>query len=321
MPDISLWPKCNSHCVMCTNPDYYIRNDIKADYTFAGIKNRLDRYKKGSEEFSKFNDVPSVFTFTGGECTMNPDLFKIVDYAFKEFPHTRMDLLTNGRRFSDPKFALKTLRLFPDLYYIIPLHGHNARIHEAVTRAPRSYQEVIEGVQNLFKFGLEPHRMEIRVVVVGFNFRYLAEIAETIMREWPEVKRLVYIFMEPEGQAEKNLRSIKVEYTETTPYVKKLATFAKHFDLFKLYHFPLCTQHPSTWHLIDRTLDKSERSFIDACDDCTMRKYCLGVHNEYIGNIGIGEIKPILDHYDILEGPTWYNPISEVKNITIPLSA
>ena len=75
MPDIAIWNRCNSHCVMCTNPKDYQEKKVSISYTYENIKKRWG---------NRHIDPDDNLSITGGEPTIHPDFFKIIRWFREE---------------------------------------------------------------------------------------------------------------------------------------------------------------------------------------------------------------------------------------------
>ena len=68
----------------------------------------------------------------------------------------------------------------------------------------------------------------------------------------------------------------------------------------------------SLWKYTWRTLPKYEVTFLPRCKDCLYKKYCLGIHKEYLKKVGGEEFQPIKNKYLIKETNNFYHPIQDV---------
>ena len=213
MADIPIWYQCNNNCLMCSNPSYYIDNSVGYKYNFESIKERIDNFEKGGVEFQSFNEAKDSFILTGGEPTINPDFFKIVNYINLRFHNSKISLLTNGRRFFYLEFVQKCSSL-PWLYYQISLHGHDNKSHDLITQVPGSFEQTVSGIKNLLQNNVDPNKIAIRIVINKLNYNLLENILEFITTTFPSIKNVVLIFMEYEGQAIRNMDKIKIRYQD-----------------------------------------------------------------------------------------------------------
>jgi len=304
MPVICVWNKCNSKCLMCSNPSEFQSRDSYKDYGFDALKQRID----------KINLVDDKIILTGGEPTIHPEFFKVISYIRKKFPNMIIELDTNGRRFYYPEFV-KKLFSFNKINILTVLHGFNAKTHDAVTRAPGSFSQTVEGIKNVFKYkNLGLHNIELRIVVTKLTYKYIEKILTFAKKEFPEFDRIVIIFMEMEGQAKKNFKAVGLTYAEFQDYIPKIAKWIPKFKEFRFYHFPLCIINYRLWKHTWRTLPDYEVTFLPECKNCLYKKYCLGIHKDYIEKIGAKEFKPIKKKYIIKETGNSYHPIKNVLN-------
>jgi len=310
MPVISIWNKCNSNCIMCTNPSDFQAKDSHGNYGFDELKKRLGAAKIFDE---KGNLIDDKMILTGGEPTIHPDFFRILSFIKRTFPPVIIELDTNGRRFCYPSFTKKVLR-FKRINIYTSLHGFNAKTHDAITRTPGSFLQTIKGIENVFKYkSLGLHEFELRIIITKLTYKYTEKILEFIKNHFPEVDRIVIIFMEMEGQAKKNFKIVGLTYTQFKRFIPKIAKWIPEFKGFRFYHFPLCTINYSLWKYTWRTLPEYEITFLPKCEVCLYKKYCLGIHKDYLEKVGSDEFKPIKKKY-IIEGTTdKYRPIQNVS--------
>jgi MoaA/NifB/PqqE/SkfB family radical SAM enzyme len=87
--------RCNYDCTYCEST----RHDIHSPYTkFEDLKNTFDFIKQWTDIYnSKRKDVDSVsINFTGGEPTINPHFWELIDYIKKSNGKYNLGLTTNG---------------------------------------------------------------------------------------------------------------------------------------------------------------------------------------------------------------------------------
>lgn len=276
--DICFWNKCNNNCLMCSNPDDSWR---KENYGYKYIVRRL----------SVLRGSIADMTITGGEPTIHPDFLRIIDFLKRDFPRVRFDLLTNGRRFYYPVFAKKCLQL-RNVNIAISLNGYSARTHDSITSVKGSFEQTISGIKNILKYKSKGQNLEIRIIITKISCIYAHKILTFIQKEFPDVDRVVLIFMEMEGMANKNIEKVGITYKEWASYMPEIGLKIKKFADIRFYHFPLCTISTNLWKNVWRTLPKEEVVFPDGCYSCWCKQYCLGVHVGYLKNMGSSEFRP-----------------------------
>lgn len=328
MPDIALWPNCDHKCTMCSNEVDYKYSTTT--YTFEKIKERLDKFIAWDDkQFYRFSDMKDDWTITGWEPTLNPDYFKILSYIREKFPDSRLVQLTHGDNFADEEFT-KKISTLSNYHLVFPIHGYNKETHEAIVRKEWSWELLLKGIYNVLQYKKYNNQtLELRVIIQWQNYKHLDKIYELIYRYFPQVDSIVSIMMEYEWQSIDNITLTKVNYRDVLKMNEEI--FLKWWNIFwkekfKLYHFPLCTiQNKELWKYTWRTLPPDEIEFLDKCDDCELRKYCMWIHENYCKFNGEDEIisfsQEDIKKIKIIENPDnfRFNPILDVipldKNI------
>ncbi len=105
------------------------------------------------EQLAGPGHVPSV-SFTGGECTLRPDLPQFIAHARKL--GMRVNIITNGivcrsRSYVDQLAAAGLTSAQ------VSLSGPTAEIHDRLTQRPGSFAKTVRGIENLRDAGLHVH--------------------------------------------------------------------------------------------------------------------------------------------------------------------
>lgn len=296
---------------MCTNPDRFWR--LRQRFSLSYLLKRIERFYEGKEEFlENFRDA---FYISGGEPTLSPHLINIIKKINELFPEKRIICLTNGRRLSYIDYTQELLSLNANLELDISIHGHNPKIHDRITQASSSFIQTISGLRNIFRFKRPEQIIEIRIVIHQLNYKFLRQTTKFIKEEFPQLNRLVYIFFEIEGQVCKNLKTLKLTYTQLLPYIIKIYNLINYFPDVRFYHFPLCTLPPEFFPYIWRTLPSFEILFPKImCERCNLKDLCLGVHKGYLKYVGFSEFQPITRNIQIQKSNNWHHPIEKIIN-------
>jgi hypothetical protein len=89
-------------------------------------------------------------------------------------------VLSNGRRFTDMNFCSEIARLnLADLMIGIPVYSSVPEIHNFVVQAENAWDETIQGILNLRRFGIP---VEIRIVLHSQTCNTLVRTADFICR-------------------------------------------------------------------------------------------------------------------------------------------
>jgi len=290
---------------MCTNPDlpWLSKDGTIGDYNYESLIKRI----RGLKDKISHSDA---IILTGGETTLQPRFLDVLKFARQTFPENEIRILTNGRKFFYKDFTQSILET-DNLNIAVSLYGPTAKIHDGITRTKNSFEQTIKGLENILIHRKKNQVVEIRTVISKLSYKYLDQILNLINVRFSSVDRVILIFMEMEGQAEKNLKSVGLSYSEISPYFKKIYPQFALLKELRLYHFPLCTLESKFWPFVWRTLPKEEVTFISACKKCQYKKYCLGIHRDYPDKTK--EFKPVKKDLIIKETKDFYHPIIGIK--------
>ena len=306
---IPVWNRCNNKCAMCSNPPDYHRF---GKYDLASLKARINRIKAGETEIY----------LTGGEPSLSPALLPLLAHIRKRLPRARIMMDTNGRMFSYPAFAAGCAAL-GNIEFQVSLCGHTPAAHDGVTRTPGSFKQALAGIKNLLALKGAGIDVEVRFVLTRLSLGNLDGVYRLVSGSLQGIKSLVFIFMEMEGHAGVNLKSVGLTYGQARGPVEKFfsrlegARGKAPFEL-KLYHFPLCTLPQGLWKYAWRTLPRKEVSFPAVCSRCAVKKYCLGVHKDYLRHFGAAGFVPLASAPRLKLSPNVCHPIIWVTGEKCP---
>jgi MoaA/NifB/PqqE/SkfB family radical SAM enzyme len=230
MPDFPLWPQCNIGCVFCSNPVEGFRHTTE-QYSFENIRKKLDEYKRGLRTFVKFDEVRDYFNLTGGEPTLHPEFLKVLALIRTEFPRSLIRLLSNGRLFAYEDFARRTCGIAQLPFEIsVPMFGYDAKSHESISRAPGSFEQTTAGLRHLAKHRKPGQLVEIRIIMTRIQCRYLEGLLEFLLREFPWVDRVVFLYEELEGFAERYKDALSLPMSEAAAQLDRHAALLARFN-------------------------------------------------------------------------------------------
>lgn len=311
---ICLWNKCNNRCLMCSNPRDFNNQAISHTYSYNLIVDRINAMK------SILRSSNEDIFLTGGEPTIHPDFLKIITYIKLNLPHNKLILVTNARLFSYYLFAEKCLPLINDIR--ISIHGHDAKSHDFITNINNSFEQAIQGVDNIFALKKKNKSykldIEIRTVLTKPNYKNLGKTLNFLRKKFIDLNKVIIIFPEFEGISKDNINRVGITYNKALPILQKEVPYwANQFKDIRLYHFPLCVLTPNLWPYVWRTLPAEEIVFLNKCHKCLYKKYCLGIHMDYPGIMGEKEFQPITlnqGKMKINKGNNFiYHPIIAIK--------
>lgn len=300
MECLPVWNHCNNKCLMCSNPP---------DYAAIG-EYSLEALQAAAAKFSK---KETDIYLTGGEPSLNPCFFDLLAFLRARFPRARILMDTNGRMFAYPAFAARCVAI-GNMEFQVSLCGYDARSHEAVTLTPDSFGQAVAGIKNLLLLKERGAEVEVRFVLTRLSLGGLEKVYKFVRAKLPGIKALVLIFLEMEGHAGRNSKTVGLRYGEAVKPVEALFAGLKNppFEV-KLYHFPLCTLPPRLWKYAWRTLPDKEITFPAQCGLCKVKQYCLGVHKDYLKFYGAEEFKPVLKRPGLKLTSNFCRPIKDLK--------
>ena len=235
-----------------------------------------------------------ILGFTGGEPTLREEFLEILQYAREKHPKKFIFVVSNGRKFSDREFTKKlaNLKLEP-IRFGIALYGHQAEIHDKITRAKGSFDETVLGVKNLLKNGFN---VELRILVEKLNYQNMEDIARFIVKNFKGLERVVFINLKYTGNAFINRHAVFVRYSKAVPFVQNAADILlKNGFEVKLFHFPLCIIDKKYWPRAEGTTKQEmELTLLKKCELCAVKDRCPKIWKSYLPLAGTKEFQPIL---------------------------
>lgn len=313
MPDLSIWPECNIGCVFCSNPVEGFRG-TSDKYSFEAIRKKLEEYKSGLRTFVKFDEVRDYFNLTGGEPTIHPEFLRIVAHIRTEFPLNLIRLLSNGRMFAYEDFARRTLAIAGLPFEVaVPMFGPDAKTHESISRAPGSFEQTTRGLRHLFARRQPGQLVEIRVILTRLQCRHLDGLLDFLLAEFPQLDRIVFLYEELEGFAEKYKDVLRIPMSEAAENLERNLDKLKRFKDARLYHFALCTVPTPLWPFVWNTLADFKVTFLEGCrSSCRYRGQCVGVHRSYLRHSPAQDIAPIVKKRPVVLTGDRYHPVERI---------
>lgn len=178
---------CNNKCTFCLDSDTHdgtMRKvmDIKVQI--------IEGKKRGADRL----------ILSGGEPTMHPNFLDFVKLG-KRAGYRKVQTVTNGRMFRYPAFleAAATNGLDEITF---SLHGHTAKLHDALVGTPGAFVEEVAGLKAALAAGR--FIVNVDIVINKQNVRHLPEMLETFIG-WG-VKEFDLLHVIPFGNAWSNAR-------------------------------------------------------------------------------------------------------------------
>lgn len=141
---------CNNNCSTCPFPG--------------------KRFGQGLDEIQSRRNDEVQLVFVGREPAIHPNFIDYVKAANLS-GYNIIEVVTNGRIFSSPRFAKRTVHAgLTDI--LIKLSSSNPLIHDSITGVNGSWNQTVKGMRNLLELSKSDHPFLRPSVIVGI---YLSE--------------------------------------------------------------------------------------------------------------------------------------------------
>lgn len=264
---VFLTNRCNSYCLMCSQPP--TRHD---DSWLVDEAKRIATHVRSS---------PKILGFSGGEpLLLGANLRTVLEIFAKHHPNTVFDVLTNGRLFGDKKLAKELLDgLSVPVSWMVPLYGHADFLHDYVVQTPGAFDQTINGLLSLQAY---KQPIQLRIVLIEPVLQILPDLCEFIGRNLPFVREVALMGCEPEGFALANRDVCEVDiqnwHSELVIASRNLRRAGVPALLMNL---PLCALPTELWPLANRSISDWKQVYAPECDKCSVREKCSGLFAWY----------------------------------------
>jgi len=259
---ILLTERCNSHCLMCSQPPKTTNDSWIIDETLRLIP--------------LIDPSASELCFSGGEPTLlGEGLIRILKSTESWLPNTSVHVLSNGRRFADLDFALEYAAIgHHDLMTGIPLYSDLSTHHDHVVQADGAFDETIRGILNLKR---AKARIELRVVIHKQTYARLAQLAEFIARNLLFVDHVALMGLELMGFTKTNLQELWIDpYDYQEQLEDAIFYFVRHGINVSIYNHQLCVLRRSLWKFTRQSISDWKNEYLPLCQSCDVRNRCGG---------------------------------------------
>jgi len=290
--------ECNNSCSFCINS---YKRDLKSKSTIEIMQEMAVARKQGN----------TYLELIGGEPTIRPDILDILSFG-RKLKFKNIVMATNGRLFSYIDFSKKIVEAgLTDL--IFSIHGDTAGLHDSLTRAKGSFEQLMKGIGNIRSAGLR--NIGSNTTIVKQNYRRLEKIGRLIRSLG--INNSEFIFVDPEkGEISDNFRTYVPKISSVAPFMHRtLALVQEKTANWNVRYVPLCyfteqihqvselkeleffdTQHlaPDFINLDVVTSRKNiARQKTKKCTGCDLFDSCEGIWRKYLEYYGDEELRPV----------------------------
>jgi len=213
---------CNNNCIVCS---VRTKKDNYPDRSFDEIAEDLKRGIKNG-----YKDVE----FTGGETTIRPDIIRLIGEA-KRLGYNIIALSTNGRLFSYAKFCREIIEAGLNKI-TFSLLGYNDTMHNAITRTPGSFKNIIQGIKNAQKFPRV--HLNISSVISCLNVKELRKFGSFVLS--CGIQNWYLLDLIPDGNAKRLYSALAVNPETLKIELNSLRKIAHKFNEIGFFDFPFC---------------------------------------------------------------------------------
>lgn len=254
--------RCDNYCLMCSQPP----KDVNDDWVIQEILDAIPLIDPLTKELG----------FTGGEPTLLGEKFlEVLRSCRDNLPSTAIHVLSNGRRFSDNRFAAAWADVdHHDLMVGIPIYSAISNIHDFVVQADGAYDQTIRGVLNLKR---QNQKVEIRVVLHAHTAHGLVHLANFIVRNLLFVDHVALMGLEIMGFTRANLNQLWIDPTDYQAQLVEATQILDDAGLrVSIYNHQLCLLDPRIWRFAVKSISDWKNEYLSECAKCSVRERCGG---------------------------------------------
>lgn len=229
LAEIALTYGCQNRCSFCYASSPHREDDHQLMTT--------DEVKRVMERIFHQAHVPSL-SFTGGEATLRKDLPQLISYG-RELGF-RVNLITNGLRLADRKFAESLISAGLDSAQV-SLEAGGAEIHDQIVGRPGAFVETTAGIRNIKTLGIHVHT---NTTLCPDNVQVGDELIRFVARELG-LKTMSMNMVIRTGEAKRKGR-MEISYSEVAALLPGLLTTARDEGVRLVWYSPIpyCVFNP-----------------------------------------------------------------------------
>ncbi len=197
-----------------------------------------EQVKRVMERIFEQAHVPSL-SFTGGEPTLRPDLPELIRHGKRI--GFRVNLITNGRRLADQRFAATLAEAGLDSAQV-SLEAADSAVHDAVVGCPGAFAETVAGVEQVRRLGLHVHT---NATLCRANLDHAADLIRFVAHEL-KLRTLSMNMVIRTGTALAS-RDVDISYTDVGARLPQLVEVARREEVRFVWYSPIpyCIFNPA----------------------------------------------------------------------------
>lgn len=299
---LAIWYGCNQNCCGCP----VARNENRSEcLSVDDIREIL----KGMD-----GDGPVYVTVSGGEPTLHPEFFEILDLFMEH--RVGVCILTNAERFGDRAFCDMFLR-HVDLSLVeivTTLHASCAEIHEAQNGSVGSFDASVRGLQYLSFRGVQ---ISVKHCITAENYKDTAQFVHFIDESFHPGVDIQLWGLDYAGLTKEQADQLYLPFSEMRLFLEEaldlfMALSKNNHRRITLHNLPLCALDPFYWDFMPGCPEKDSpyEEYIDPtthtsnvesdcgklsarCRECAVYDYCCGAYKSLFRYFGDETVTPI----------------------------
>jgi len=272
---------CNQDCAFC-----FVNRDLPA----VGFERITEEIERAAQ------DGVTLLSLSGGEPTLNARLTEHVRHAAGL--GLRVRLQTNAIRCARTGYAT-ALAEAGVAEAFVSLHGSTAEISDAVTAAPGTFEQTLEGIGALLAANIP---VILNTVVTGHNHADLPSLIRLILARWGTAPTLNLSYAHASTDLVPVSQAITPRFSDVRPSLATAIALAKEAGLVVrgfdgMCGLPLCFLDAG-WMDLDGLAPvpgpNPPAGFLKpaTCSDCALWGRCVGVRETYAHLHGLDELRP-----------------------------
>ncbi len=255
--------RCNSYCLMCSQPPTRQDDSWLVDQAIAVVRH--------------VRVAPAVVGISGGEpllaaTGLNRLLATINDF----WPGTDVEVLTNGRLLNDGRIKEELFSPPPlNVRWLVPLYGHADFLHDFVVQSAGAFDQTLDGLLTLQAMR-QP--IQLRIVLIEPVIEVLDELCRFIGQNLPFVECVALMACEPTGFALANRDLCELDLWDAGPILERASRVLDRYQVRHVFmNAPLCALPPRLWTRATRSISDWKNTYADACTTCSVKDRCCGL--------------------------------------------
>lgn len=281
-------PFCNDNCLHCGVADIMKTANV---VPFKRIESSL-------RELAPISGGTVMFAVS--ELTIRPDFIRIIKAA-RAAQMRVVALVTNGRMFAYPEFTRRTVQAGLT-HALVSVYGPTPRIHQSLTRTPKSFEQTIAGLRELLSY--PQITVMTNSVITKKNYAYLPQLVELLAGLG--VRNVNLSFVQIIGAADTYSRAIIPRIRDVLTPLREAVDLGVSLGLnMGIGGLPYCVLKGYEHHFgvddlttmansdpDDNITERSPYTQAEACRRCAYNAVCLGLQDEYLKRFGEEELDP-----------------------------